>query len=77
MPPKVCPSQYPTLDDLEKRRTYHIHIENGGSSRNIVLVENTLKLVIREYRAFLEAIATPRLVSPTLVLHELIKLVAF
>lgn len=56
-----------------RHSAYHIDVEDGGASSDVVLIEHTFKLVVCKLGALLEAISTPWLISAALVFDKLVK----
>ena len=57
---------------INGRRAYHVHIEYGSTRGDVVLVEHSLELMVRELCALIKAISAPRLVSSTLEFGKLL-----
>lgn len=60
-------SKYYNFSD---RSSHHVHIENGRSGRDVVLVEDTLELMIDKLRTLFKPITAPGLICAALVFDK-------
>lgn len=54
--------------------TYHVHVEDSNSGREVVLVEDTLEFVVDESGALLKSPSTERIKCTALELHDVLAL---